>query len=535
MTRAVIYAAKSTQDKNLSIPEQLADCREMCKENGWTIRDEFKDEDFTAYTGNRGPGLAAAIELAKTTAAETGEQVFIVAQHTSRFARGDGASFGAPKALVELWHEWARSNVRGRLVENDDAMATSQAAAAQGHADHEYSKRLSRSVKKGLRRRARDRGGLSTGQRPYGYCWLDGVLEVIEHEVAVVRRIYDEYLSGRSQQAIAVSLNRDGIRPAIADKWAQPSVRRVLTNPIYVGKIRHVGELYKGTHDAILDEATFDAAQELMETKETKHGRGAPRGSNRGGGREPVGNHLFTKGLLRCGRCGEAMTPRTWRTGVEVYVCLGRKHDKDSCDQMPVPREPIDESMLNELEKRWLNLAATRDRLRARRMAEAAMASEALAAARSEALRAADRLMRIQAALQDGFLEPADYAEQRASLIPQREAADAAVARIEERIASLPSDDATNEVIERLRSIRATVLGGIEKAPDLPALRKLLRRLFEMVLYQAATDGPVLFLGINAGMLPDGTNANRQPLDLAVTREEAEALFAPVAVGERDF
>jgi len=56
-----------------------------------------------------------------------------------------------------------------------------------------------------------------------------------------------------------------------------------------------------------------------------------------------------------------------------------------------VARAPIDAAMLNELEKRWLDLEATRDRLRARRQAEAAMADEALGYARSEAMRAADR------------------------------------------------------------------------------------------------------------------------------------------------
>jgi hypothetical protein len=35
-TRAVLYAAKSTQDKHRPIPTQLADCREMAEREGWT-------------------------------------------------------------------------------------------------------------------------------------------------------------------------------------------------------------------------------------------------------------------------------------------------------------------------------------------------------------------------------------------------------------------------------------------------------------------------------------------------------------------
>jgi hypothetical protein len=135
-TYAVIYAAKSTEDKNASIPEQLDDCQEMCDENGWIVIGKYVDENFTAYTGNRGPGLASAIKTAKDAAVEKGatneHPMMLVAQHTSRFARGDGAKPDAPKALMELYHEWARCNVRGRLVENDLAMTTSSAAAAQG-------------------------------------------------------------------------------------------------------------------------------------------------------------------------------------------------------------------------------------------------------------------------------------------------------------------------------------------------------------------------------------------------------------------
>ena len=41
MIPCVIYAAKSTKDINASIPEQLADCREMAAENGWEIIGEF--------------------------------------------------------------------------------------------------------------------------------------------------------------------------------------------------------------------------------------------------------------------------------------------------------------------------------------------------------------------------------------------------------------------------------------------------------------------------------------------------------------
>jgi len=177
-----IYAAKSTKDTHLSIPEQVEDCREMALDpdvdgvweiaiNPATGADYWTDENFTAYTGNRGPALADVIRRAKEAGMRAGRKVFIASQHTSRFARGNGDKPDAPRALVELWHEWARSNVSGRTVENDSAMSSSANAAAQGEADHNDSKRKGKSVRKGLRRRA-ERGKLAGGLRPFGYAWV---------------------------------------------------------------------------------------------------------------------------------------------------------------------------------------------------------------------------------------------------------------------------------------------------------------------------------------------------------------------------
>ncbi len=487
----VIYAAKSTKDKHLSIPEQVDDCREMCEENGWEILGEFQDEGFTAYTGNRGPGLAAAIALAKRTAAERGCQVFLVAQHTSRFARGDGAKPDAPKALVELWHEWARTNVQGRLVENDYAMQSSVAAATQGEADYSDSARKSKSIRKGLRRRARDRGKIAGGTRPYTYRWVGGELQVAPGEVPVVARIFDEYLAGRSQGAIARDLNRDCIPAATGGKWTQMSVRCVLTKPVYVGKIRHGDEIYPGTHQAVIDEKTWLKAQSMISKSVAKRSnqRGAAPGSNNGGGRYPTGHHLFTKGLLHCGTCGDTMSPRTDTRAsgppAETYVCNGRSKDPDSCSQRPVRRLVIDEAMMNELDKRYLDLKETRDRYAARRTSEIALSAETLKQAERELQRVESALTQTERDYDAGIIDGRQYAKREARLTEELDAAKAAVSQSQERNVYVinGADEVTDEFLDRLRAIRATVLGGLDRAPDLNALRKLVRGMFEQVVY----------------------------------------------------
>src|SRR5438132_1110624 len=107
---AVVYAAKSTEDKHGSIPTQLLDCRAFAEREGWQVRGEHQDEAKSAYTGNRGPALEAAKRQAADLAAEYGACV-LVAQHSDRFARGGGNAPGAAQHLAEVLFWARRSNV----------------------------------------------------------------------------------------------------------------------------------------------------------------------------------------------------------------------------------------------------------------------------------------------------------------------------------------------------------------------------------------------------------------------------------------
>ena len=108
--KAVIYAAKSTEDKHGSIPTQLEDCRARAEREGWEVVGEFTDEAFSAYHGNRGPGLERAKALAVATAAEHGRCV-LVAQDADRFARGAGDAPGAADHLGEVYFAMRRQGV----------------------------------------------------------------------------------------------------------------------------------------------------------------------------------------------------------------------------------------------------------------------------------------------------------------------------------------------------------------------------------------------------------------------------------------
>jgi hypothetical protein len=262
-----------------------------------------------------------------------------------------------------------------------------------------------------------------------------------------------------------------------------------------MGKIRHGGEVYNGEHQPIIPAETWHAARRIRES--------AAKTRQNGGGRHPKGTHVLTKGLLRCGHCGSAMTPmtRASRAGKgksslsrakpwEAYGCHGRiRNGEDYCSQPPVQRASVDDAILAELSNRYLDLDETRRRLRQKRQSDAALADEALTQAEAEALRATERISRVMRAFQDGYLDPADYAEQRAALIEERDGAQAQAERIRRRTVEAVEDE-TDEVLRQLADLRAAVLGGIETAPGLNALRRLVRQVYDMVVYVPA-DHPI--------------------------------------------
>ena len=227
LTPAVLYAAKSTQDRRGSIPDQLNEARELAEREGWQVAGEFSDEGFSAFSGNRGPGLEAAKRAAAEAAAEHGETCMLVAWRSDRFARGAGDEPGAADSLVEIWHEMRRQNVHLRTVRNDCAMHDPVLLAVEAKRIYEESKQKSADVKKGHQRR-REAGKHHGGPRPFGVEYRNGGRVPNEAEAPHVQRIFREYVAGYAQQVVSRNLNDDGVATAKGGRWYQGTVRAIL-------------------------------------------------------------------------------------------------------------------------------------------------------------------------------------------------------------------------------------------------------------------------------------------------------------------
>src|SRR3954451_5418977 len=127
---AILYAAKSTEDTHGSIPTQLAVWRAAAEAEGRTFVAYFSAEAASAYNGNRGPGLAAALALAETETCE------LWVQHSDRLARGNVRD---AMHLVE-YVIWAmKSNVTLRSVQDPQTFGDLLYVVVTGQRNHEDS------------------------------------------------------------------------------------------------------------------------------------------------------------------------------------------------------------------------------------------------------------------------------------------------------------------------------------------------------------------------------------------------------------
>ena len=196
--------------------------------------------------------------------------------------------------------------------EEDDELAEFKTFMAR----REY-KMINKRLRRGLNQSIQN--GCYVANAPYGYrkTLIDKkpTLEIYEPEAQYVRLMFRLYIQGYGCVAIARELTLLGSRPHRSDKWNRSSVAHIIRNPTFAGKIvwnqkthikkgtrgnpkhitiynpREKWTITDGLHPAIIDQETYDKAQEIMA------GRYQPP-KNDGTIKSPLA------GLIRCSRCG---------------------------------------------------------------------------------------------------------------------------------------------------------------------------------------------------------------------------------------
>jgi site-specific DNA recombinase len=177
-------------------------------------------------------------------------------------------------------------------------------------------------------------------------------LVVNAREAARVREIFQLYLSLGSLLAVVDELARRGWRTKTwrtqkgktqgGRPFDKGSLYALLTNPLYIGQVRHKGELYPGEHEPIVEAELFQHAQAALQ----RNGRsGGVMVRNRHG--------ALLKSLLFCKACGRAMTHSFACKGqrrYRYYTCTRAiKTGRKACPSGSLPASEIERVVVEQI------------------------------------------------------------------------------------------------------------------------------------------------------------------------------------------
>ncbi len=169
----------------------------------------------------------------------------------------------------------------------------------------------------------------------YGYRVRSGEYEIIPEEGEIVRQIFEWYLDGTGTGHIAIMLNAKQVKPCRGTSWNRTTIMSILRNEKYTGnmllqktfisdhltkaKKMNRGELpqyyVEGSHEAIIDQATFDRVQEELKRRaelyETRN--------------SVVKDHNPLAQKITCGLCGKHFIRRFGNTDAKykrpLWIC----------------------------------------------------------------------------------------------------------------------------------------------------------------------------------------------------------------------
>jgi site-specific DNA recombinase len=132
---------------------------------------------------------------------------------------------------------------------------------------------LAERVRLGLERKAREGYSLASFKQSYGYNRESGnkIQEIVPEEAVIVKRIYSMYLyDDYTFNKIARTLNAEKIPTKHNKWWGDGTIKDILQNPNYIGKVRYCIDdtsryfEAEGHHEPIIEVDVFNQVQEKI-------------------------------------------------------------------------------------------------------------------------------------------------------------------------------------------------------------------------------------------------------------------------------
>ena len=305
--KAVIYARYSSHNqREESIESQLRVCHEYAAREGLDVIREYTDSALSGTSDQR-PAFQQLVSDSSHKEFDT-----VLVYTLDRFARD--------RYDAAVYRKMLKDN-GARIVSVTQPIDDSPEGALlesmlEGLAEY-YSKNLARGVKRGMRENALKCMSVG-GRTPLGYKINPETKKYMIDEggAAIVREIFDMYVSGYSVEEIVRICDSRGYRYNTGERLTRNGISKILRNRKYIGVYIFEDIEIEGGMPVIIDQEIFDKAQEIISMGK----RTRPR--------EHEEVEFILTGKLFCGHCGKPMvgTSGTSKSGKIHYYYHCRNH-----------------------------------------------------------------------------------------------------------------------------------------------------------------------------------------------------------------
>ncbi|MGV3651820.1 MAG: recombinase family protein [Devosia sp.] len=354
MRRAAIYARYSSDRQNeRSCADQNALCEAWAERQGLTVTAGYDDAAISGASTINRMGLAALMRDARARRFDV-----VVCEALDRLSR-DQAD------LARIKKELAFLDIAIMTVQDGEVGAMH--IGLKGLMGELYLADLAQKTRRG--QGARVRAGGSGGGRSFGYlpAATAGEMTIVEAEAETIRRIFADYLAGRTARQIAGALNAEKVAGPRGGKWNASTIagsksrqNGILQNRLYIGEIvwnrqRFVKDPATGKRISRLNPEsewiTAEAPQLAIVERQIFDGvqdRRADRAHMTVVRARPP-RHLMS-GLVHCGCCGAGYTI----INRDRLGCAGRRERQDCDNDRTIMRVDLEARVLDALRRHLL-------------------------------------------------------------------------------------------------------------------------------------------------------------------------------------
>ena len=349
--KVTFYARVSTDfdAQEESFERQQEHFKDLIKvHDDWEFVEGYADQGITGTKAEARPAFMQMIEDARMHKFDR-----ILVKSISRFARNTVDTLNYIRELKDLGiGVYFETQGIDTMTSNGEVLITILAAMAE-----QESRTISTNIKWSYKKRFQD-GKVIINANTLGYKKDGDGYAIVEDEAIIVRKIFLEYVAGRTTREISNELNDNGYRTKFGKIFKPGTILTILKNEKYTGnailgktfkadvlskkRVKNEGQetMYyvENSHPAIISKALFEQATAERE-------RRAKLRTTQGTGRGKYSSRHPLSGLLVCGQCGSKFRrhSRSLANGEKIMIWVDINHEKNHevCPMLPIKEEDI--------------------------------------------------------------------------------------------------------------------------------------------------------------------------------------------------